>query len=818
MFIQSNQLLKLILDEFVFTNKDKFQDFIDNLSNPNLKILDNKTNNIWIKESLIYIFEQITIIYIQNLINENGEGKNEKRNNIILDLKSFFAYCLELLEYLYKGKICLPKNKDNDKGTFKESKPEQKKEEKLKSNKKLKKLFCLAFIRVYLKKFIDWVDKNQLKSSEIEEIIKIINGNENNAFRKIIIFFIYKIVYNMNQQDINKFLDEKLIDKFHLKSYSNFDLLKGEKNTPQLIEDKISKKTEKIEEKEYSKYETYYLFINKIKNYFRTKELDNNLSTQQEIYNPEKNEEKCYYPYYKRFLYSDYPDLNFYRIKLEEKGQEKYPVVDLYLNKENNISKFNKDFISFNFVINSLLNQYSRKISKDDSKKITFENTNVYKNYQKRCEVFIEIINSKNLEKKLTKGSRLENFLINSSTSIGKLYIEIYKEYANIQNLLLNEIIDKINKVNCNNFICQEINIQEAQKEDLLIENKSEFNEILLMNTFREIYGDNSKIIYNNYNFYSVNFDKIEKVLEDILIRNACFLKADEIIEMKFTEEDYLNDGLNEFNENIKSEDLNEKDKMVFLNFYEKYLNSNLKLCLEVNEELLNIINYINKNFKNNKIRKPLYDIINEGGFTYKINEELKEFMKNNKNIIVSKLSNLIIYLEMLYFKLAMEKINIYEEKIDEKTRNKINEYNKVKSGQLINKEKLSLTIIKFLLNLIMNQKTELIDMNDNIFDYLSNKFLWNNEIYTDNRFIKECEEYKYLGIYVKNIYDFYNYIANDFKDKFEKEKKEIIEKIRADENEKLTIEKLQKRELENKLEIHVLDIDEEDFDELLDI
>ena len=108
--------------------------------------------------------------------------------------------------------------------------------------------------------------------------------------------------------------------------------------------------------------------------------------------------------------------------------------------------------------------------------------------------------------------------------------------------------------------------------------------------------------------------------------------------------------------------------------------------------------------------------------------------------------------------------------------------------------------------------------MNDNIFDYLSNKFLWNNEIYTDNRFIKECEEYKYLGIYVKNIYDFYNYIANDFKDKFEKEKKEIIEKIRADENEKLTIEKLQKRELENKLEIHVLDIDEEDFDQLLDI
>ena len=571
----------------------------------------------------------------------------------------------------------------------------------------------------------------------------------------------------MNQQDANKLFDEKVIDKFHLISYSNFDLLKEEKNPSQSFKEILSAGSYK-----YSDNDFKILF----------------------------------------------PDINFYRKKLKEQEQEKYPVVDLYLNKENNISKFNKDFICFNFVIKSLLNQYSGKISKVDSKKIKFENTNVYKNYQKRCEAFIEIINLKNPEKKLTKESKLENFLINESSENGKLYIEIYKEYANIQNDLLNEIIEKINKVNRDNFICQEINVQETQKEDLLIENKSEFNEILLMNTFREIYGYNSTIIYNNYNLYSVNFDKIEKILEEILIRNACFLKTDEIIEMIFKEEDFLNDGLNEFYDNINSENLNQKDQMVFLNFYEKYLNSNLKLCLEINEELINIVKYINKNFKNNKISRPLYHIINEGGFTNKINDELKEFMKNNKNIIVSKLSNLIIYLEMLYFELAMEKINGYKEKINEKTKNKINEYNKAKNGQLITKEKLSLIIIRFLLNIIMNQKTELIDINDNIFDYLNNKFLWNKEIYTDNRFTKECEEYKYLGIYVKNIYDFYNYIGNDFKDKFEKEKKEIIEKVRNEENDKLNKKKKQKKiELENKIEINVLDIDEDDFDEILD-
>ena len=214
LFIQSNQILKLILEDFGLTNKDKFQDFLDSLSNPNLKILDNKTNNACIKETLTYLFEQISIIYIENLKNINLEIKYEKRKNIILDLQSFFARCLELLEYVYKDENYLIKNKGQ------ESKPQNKKEEKIKSNIELKKLFCLAFIRVYLKLFIDWIDKNRLKSSEIEEIIKIINGNEINSFREMIRFFIYKILYNMNQQDINKLLDEKVIDKFHLNSYS----------------------------------------------------------------------------------------------------------------------------------------------------------------------------------------------------------------------------------------------------------------------------------------------------------------------------------------------------------------------------------------------------------------------------------------------------------------------------------------------------------------------------------------------------------------------------------------------------------------------
>ena len=614
---------------------------------------------------------------------------------------------------------------------------------------------------------------------------------------------------NLIYKDLSTYLDKQK----QINNYSK--LLEIEKGIENIIENKISK------------YPIYLPFYQKNKNIFREKDSNNKTSIIKEIIGIENYKEEKDYPYYKNFLYSDYPEINFFKRKLEEKNKEKYPVVELYLNKENYKRKFNEDFIYYNFVIKLLLNEYSGKIKRYEAKKLAFEKTIVYKLHQKDCDKFIEIINTKFKEQKLTKESSLENFFIDSSIEKGKKLLEIYKEYAQNQNNLLRDIIDKINAVNIDVLECQEIYIQEAQKRDLLIldfENKSESDDIFLINTYREIYDNNSKIKYNNYNLYSVDFDKIEKILEDTLIRNACFLKVDEIIEMKYSEEDFLNDGISEFNKNIKQpESLNEKDKMEFLIFYEKNLKTNLISCLEINEGLKNILTYVNMNINKINKNKTLSDIINEEGFPYKINDDLKEFLKNNKNIIVSKLSNFIIYLENLYFELAMEKEEIYKEKIDEETKNKIDKYYNDKSEQLISKEKLSLTIIKFLLNILMYQKNgkcELIDKEDNLFEYLSNKFLWNHEIYSDKRFNEECKEYKNLSIFVKNAYNFYSYISIKCKDKFDKEKKETLDKIKMDEEEKLRKEKEKEegteeegKKIENNQENYTIDFDEGDLD-----
>ena len=76
--------------------------------------------------------------------------------------------------------------------------------------------------------------------------------------------------------------------------------------------------------------------------------------------------------------------------------------------------------------------------------------------------------------------------------------------------------------------------------------------------------------------------------------------------------------------------------------------------------------------------------------------------------------------------------------------------------------------IMRYLLNIEMNHKTGLIDLNDYLFEYLKNNFLWKYETFKDSQFIKECKEFKNFGIIVKNTYDFYCYISNNNKQKFE--------------------------------------------------
>ena len=111
------------------------------------------------------------------------------------------------------------------------------------------------------------------------------------------------------------------------------------------------------------------------------------------------------------------------------------------------------------------------------------------------------------------------------------------------------------------------------------------------------------------------------------------------------------------------------------------------------------------------------------------------------------------------------------------------------------------MAIIRFLLNVEMNQKNDiigLIEMNDHLFNYLN------------KRLIKESEPFDKLDIYVRNSYDFYQYVSGDINIKFEEERKKLLERIKNEEKEKLL-----KQDIKNKNEKEKIDEEIENINKI---
>jgi hypothetical protein len=160
------------------------------------------------------------------------------------------------------------------------------------------------------------------------------------------------------------------------------------------------------------------------------------------------------------------------------------------------------------------------------------------------------------------------------------------------------------------------------------------------------------------------------------------------------------------------------------------------------------------------------------------------------------------------------------------KQKNKIIEYNKNKNGQLLTEEKLSVIIIRFLLNIEMEKvdNKNLSIKENNLFDSISKQYLWEKEIYDNTeKFNEEIMEYKKFNIYVKNAYDFYCSISSKSKKNFEKRKNEMLDKIIYEKNKESEAknqkdnEENEKKILEKKDDPTIQDfniLDEDEIDE----
>ena len=217
--INSNDILQILLFPLVNPNKIKFPKSIIEILNSTdydiasiiENILENEKEDIQIvlSETLLYYFEKNSLMYFNNIFHGKEiilfENDEETPNYGPLKL---FKESIKMLNNYKKGSRNL------------EGK-----------NKNICKLFCIGYIRAYCYTFINLIDSCSPKLDKPSKIISEVNNAK--SLKKIISFYIWKIIYYKNKKNIDIFIDPELKKKYKLDDYEYFKNKKNEiENNP----------------------------------------------------------------------------------------------------------------------------------------------------------------------------------------------------------------------------------------------------------------------------------------------------------------------------------------------------------------------------------------------------------------------------------------------------------------------------------------------------------------------------------------------------------------------------------------------------------
>ena len=477
-------------------------------------------------------------------------------------------------------------------------------------------------------------------------------------------FILYSFLFYSN---IKEYIKDKNINKYVIESMTCFDIiekdwdfmkeiLEGELDVElflNLIFDEIINKfincpifKTKEEAIQFEK-EINEIITNKIKNKELIKEYK---KLNEDIIKINPNSSKAIiqeiYPFtkypelkeLKYFYISEFPGEEDFKLKFnsKEKNKEKYPILNTIINddKLQERIKLMKKLPLINKVCNEMINYASFKYSREEAKEILIKdeliNNEIYNLLNEFIKIYKEIrphikqegchefgdlyyeLDIKNLH--------LSDLCVDSGEmGFGLVYLAIYKEMADWQNSFINVVINSSNehlKYYKDSFNSK-IMIQDCEEEQILnlpsfgIENdKSKDNnekdninllEVILNNSYRK----ENKIIYD--------YDEIEDELANSILPKIRSFKS-EFRKVKYQYECFEGDRIT--------------------NFMEKYLQREL-----TENELKNIIIYINENQNNNKFNiknflfslQYLIDIILDK--SPDINETISSVIKNIDNI-----------------------------------------------------------------------------------------------------------------------------------------------------------------------------------------
>ena len=525
-----------------------------------------------------------------------------------------------------------------------------------------------------------------------------------------------------------------------------------------------------------------------------------------------------------------YPDIQYYSISnnqnfntfidkfnSSEENKKTYALINILINKEAELTKdaINmKSLVNINNLVNLLLNIYSFKISREEGKKKilndeltyikdTYNETNPIKidtekdlinNY---IDPFIkswDVIKSKSIQYKcrilreLNKGEKpldmkIENalcyFLVDDGDKDGGMFLaSAYQHLIEWQNLFINEIISKNSmKGILNSYVSQleqEINIEEATKDEIINIDENtykEFYNLISASSMRNIFTQDHKINYKNYNDIKYNYEFIEEELGKLILPGLKKFKTEKIKFVTYLFEGFRGGNstvLVDYNTKYIQRELTEEEKGAIKDLLKA--NNNSKFYNDVFASLQILMNEIIKeNYDQNYL---IYKIIESLPNYIILNNELVKLFKNKyefnpeeKIFTINTLVSIFEYFEERCWKEIQKNILIdYKLELSEDTKKFVLDYfEKLPKDKIINKEIFTTALRRLISRSLAGSRQEIDIKSDSPLKlYMAREDLWKKDIVDNMLFDGEIYEICKDDIFIGNCWNLYNILEGD--------------------------------------------------------
>ena len=378
---------------------------------------------------------------------------------------------------------------------------------------------------------------------------------------------------------------------------------------------------------------------------------------------------------------------------------------------------------------------------------------------------------------------KLENalcyFLVDDGDKEGGMFLaSAYQNYIDWQNQFINEILAKNGQSGVlNSYVSQieqEVEVEDATKEEILNLDESiykKLNELMIIYSMRNIFGDKNEIDYRKYNDIAYNFEFIEEELGRIILPGIKKFKNDKIRFVTYLFQGFRGGNstvLVDYNTKYNQRELTEEEKDSLNELLKE--NSNSQFYNDVFASLQILMNEIIKeNYDQNHL---IYKIIEKLPNYIVLNEEFDKLIKNriynnpeDKCFTVNSLVSIFEYFEALCWKEMKKNILLdYKLELPEDTKHKIIEYfNKLTEDKIINKKNFTTALRRLISRSIAGSRQEIdIKSDSQLKLYMNREDLWSKDIIGNELFDVENDQICTDDILVGHCFNLYNVLDGD--------------------------------------------------------